>query len=258
MNAVIRKNLTDARAVDANDVDTAFDTSGAFGDGRDRVAVLPDDSDMHLGRERPLPTGPGTGSGGWQRGSLTPEMPPSLLLTAAPTAMRAANSAARCTAVKLLIAKNIVTSPAAALHVLLAPRLNTQPRTSRGTTAPESVFPPPFLRFRQLHQHPEDGELASGDSIAKPCRQFRERGTPRLRLADLHVHFHRSPCRVGQRFGEILGFQVGIRMRCSSIPRSKSAGAIRVTRMGGRPNDGTRVGRGTASHTSRGSCVPML
>jgi hypothetical protein len=37
MNADSRKNLTDARAVDANDVDTAFDTSGALGDGRDRA-----------------------------------------------------------------------------------------------------------------------------------------------------------------------------------------------------------------------------
>ena len=37
MNAVFRKNLTDARAVDANDVDTAFDTGGALGDGRDRA-----------------------------------------------------------------------------------------------------------------------------------------------------------------------------------------------------------------------------
>ena len=37
MNAVIRKNLTDALAVDANDVDTASDTSGAFGDGWDEA-----------------------------------------------------------------------------------------------------------------------------------------------------------------------------------------------------------------------------
>jgi hypothetical protein len=37
MNADFRKNLTDARAVDANDVNTAFDTSDALGDGRDRA-----------------------------------------------------------------------------------------------------------------------------------------------------------------------------------------------------------------------------
>src|SRR5687768_13990042 len=73
---------------------------------------------MHLGRERPLPTGPGTGSGGWQRGSLTPQMPPSLLPTTAPTATRAANSAARLTVVKLLIAKNIATSPIDAITFL--------------------------------------------------------------------------------------------------------------------------------------------
>jgi hypothetical protein len=38
-------------------------------------------------------------------------MPPSLLLTAAPTATRAAKSAARSTEVKSLIANNIATSP---------------------------------------------------------------------------------------------------------------------------------------------------
>jgi len=56
---------------------------------------VPDDSDMHLGRERPPKTGRGTAIGGWQRGSLTPRMTPSLLLTAAPTVTRAAQSAAR-------------------------------------------------------------------------------------------------------------------------------------------------------------------
>jgi hypothetical protein len=37
MNVVSRKNLTGARAVDANDVDTASETGGAFGDGKDRA-----------------------------------------------------------------------------------------------------------------------------------------------------------------------------------------------------------------------------
>jgi len=99
MNAVIRKNLTDALAVDANDVDTASDTSGAFGDGRDRARFCRTIATCFWGVSDPLPTGPGTGSGGWQRGSLTPQMPPSPLLTAASTATRAAKSAARLTAV---------------------------------------------------------------------------------------------------------------------------------------------------------------
>ena len=102
---------------------------------------------MHLGRERPPKTRPGTVFGGWQRGSLTPQMPPSLLPTIAPTATRAANSAARLTAVKLLIAKNIATSPTDAI-TFLSRSLISEPLTSKGgTTAPESVFPPPFLRF---------------------------------------------------------------------------------------------------------------
>ena len=89
----------------------------------------------------------GTVIGGWQRGSLTPQMPPSLLPTAAPTATRAAKSAARLTAVKLLIAKNIATSPTDAITFLS--RLVDQ-RTAHeqgGTTAPESVFPLLFFAF---------------------------------------------------------------------------------------------------------------
>jgi hypothetical protein len=37
MNAVFRKNLTDALAVAANDVDTACDTGGGLDDGWDRA-----------------------------------------------------------------------------------------------------------------------------------------------------------------------------------------------------------------------------
>ena len=73
---------------------------------------------MHLGRERPPKTRLGTVIGGWQRGSLTPQMPPSLLLTAALTAIRAANSAARLTGVNMLITKNIATPPTDAITFL--------------------------------------------------------------------------------------------------------------------------------------------
>src|SRR5687767_13078147 len=102
---------------------------------------------MHLGRERPPKTERGTVIGGWQRGSLTPQMPPSLLPPTAPTASRAANSAARLTVVKLLIAKNIATSPTDAMTSVSRLVAQRTAREQGGTTAPESVFPPPFLRF---------------------------------------------------------------------------------------------------------------
>jgi hypothetical protein len=60
------------------------DTGGGLRNVTDEARVVPDDCDMHLGRERPPKTRPGTVIGGWQRGSLTPQMPPSLLPTAAP------------------------------------------------------------------------------------------------------------------------------------------------------------------------------
>jgi hypothetical protein len=159
MNAIIRKNLTDALAVDANEVDTASDTSGAFGDGRDRARFCRTIATCIWGVSDSLPTGPGTGSGGWQRGSLTPQMPAPLLPTAAPTVTRAANSAAQLTVVKLLIAKNITTSPADEITFLPRPVDQRTATSKEGTTPPESVVPPFFLRFRDSGSSPR-GEIA--------------------------------------------------------------------------------------------------
>jgi len=52
-NALFQKNLTDARVVNPNDVDTASDIGGGAQRWQGQSAVLPDKSDMHLGRERP-------------------------------------------------------------------------------------------------------------------------------------------------------------------------------------------------------------
>jgi hypothetical protein len=52
------------------------------------------------------------------------------------------------TVVKLLIAKNIATSPTDAITLLSQRRWSANRARARGTTAPESVFPPPSLRFR--------------------------------------------------------------------------------------------------------------
>ena len=147
MNAVFRKNLTDALAFDANQVDTAFDTSGALGDGRDRARFCRTAATRIWGVSDPLPTGPGTRSGGWQRGSLTPQMPPSLLPTIAPTATRAANSAARLSVAKLLIAKNIASSPIDAI-TLLSRLIYSEARTSkRGPLLPRLWSPLLFFAF---------------------------------------------------------------------------------------------------------------
>ena len=118
MNASSGQNLTDALMSTMNAAAYGVDPCGALGECHGHSAVPPDERDMHLGRERPPTTGPGTVIGGWQRGSLTPQMPPSLLPTTAPTATRAAKSAARLTVVKLLIAKNIATSPTDAITFL--------------------------------------------------------------------------------------------------------------------------------------------
>jgi hypothetical protein len=111
MNARSGENLTGRVLPNEVNAGASQDTCGAASRCHGQSAVLPDDGDMHLGRERPPKTRPGTDIGGWQRGSLTPQMPPSPLLTTAPAATRAAKSAARLTVVKSLIVNDIDTSP---------------------------------------------------------------------------------------------------------------------------------------------------
>jgi hypothetical protein len=53
MNAVLRKNLTDTLAADANDVDTASDTGGALNDGRDRARFCRTDATCSWGVSDP-------------------------------------------------------------------------------------------------------------------------------------------------------------------------------------------------------------
>ena len=105
-------------------------------------AVLPDDSDTHPGRERP-PTdrGRGTGFGGWQRGSLTPQMPPPLLLTAALTSTRAAQSAARYSAAKSYTAKNIAGSTHLATTLTRPRAWQRTARQGGGTLLPRLCSP---------------------------------------------------------------------------------------------------------------------
>jgi hypothetical protein len=55
MNAVFRKNLTDALAVDANHVATAFDTGGALGDGREIAWFCRTTATCIWGESDPLP-----------------------------------------------------------------------------------------------------------------------------------------------------------------------------------------------------------
>ena len=102
---------------------------------------------MHLGRERPPKTWRGTVIGGWQRGSLTPQMPPPLLSTSAPTARRAAQSAARLTVVKSVIAKNIATLPTTQSRSARG-SLIREPRTSKGgPLIPSLCSPRLFFAF---------------------------------------------------------------------------------------------------------------
>jgi hypothetical protein len=70
MNAVFRKNLTDALAVDANGVDTASDTGGALNDGRERARFCRMNATCIWGVSDPRFSGRRTSTGGWQRGSL--------------------------------------------------------------------------------------------------------------------------------------------------------------------------------------------
>ena len=107
MNAVSGENLTGLVPVDEVHAGMTDDTGSALGDVTDEARFCRTTATSIWGVSDPHKLKRGTATRGWQRGSLTPQMPPSLLPTAAPPATRAAQSAARCTAAKSLTRKDI-------------------------------------------------------------------------------------------------------------------------------------------------------
>ena len=95
MNAVSGENLSVVFLFDEVHGGVAHDTGGALGDVTDEARFCRTTATCIWGVSDPPFSSAWTAIRGWQRGSLTPQMTPSLLLTAAPTATRAAQSAAR-------------------------------------------------------------------------------------------------------------------------------------------------------------------
>lgn len=120
---------------------------------------------MHLGRERPPKTGRGTVIGGWQRGSLTPQMPPSLLLTAAATATRAAKSAALFTRAKLLIVRNIAKCDVPSRS--RGPRVGqTKYAIDAGGPLLPGLWSPRFFFAFAIWLHPEEKKFAAKSRLS--------------------------------------------------------------------------------------------
>jgi hypothetical protein len=110
MNAASGQNLSCVFFATGDGACTARETGGTLGDVADTPRFCRTTMTRIQGVSDPLRIRRGTAIGGWQRGSLTPQMPPPLLLTTALTARRAAQSAARCTGTKSHTAKNIAKS----------------------------------------------------------------------------------------------------------------------------------------------------
>jgi hypothetical protein len=80
----------------------SHDTSGALCGVTEQARFRRTTATCIWGASDPRKPERGTAIGGWQRGSLTPQVLPPLSLTAALTATRAAQSAARCAVAKSL------------------------------------------------------------------------------------------------------------------------------------------------------------
>jgi hypothetical protein len=127
---------------------------------------------MHLGRVRPPPNRPGTGSGGWQRGSLTPQTTASqqsttgLTLTTGGIERRPlhASEVADCE-------EHRGSAPSQAVRAV---RESDRPnaRGRRGTTPPASVVPPSFFRFRGFEGHPRAGDGWCREAISGARRSL--------------------------------------------------------------------------------------
>jgi hypothetical protein len=91
-------------------VGVTHDTGRALADVTDEARFCRTTATWMWGVSDPRKTRSGTVIGGWQRGSLTPQMPPSQLPTPALVATRAAQGAARCNAAKSYGVKDMVES----------------------------------------------------------------------------------------------------------------------------------------------------
>ena len=110
------------------------------------ASVRPDERDMHLGRERPPRAGPGA-KRGVAEGVAHAPLASDMLSDSGADSVTGGTERRPLTVVKSLIAK---TSPVHRLTQSPSSRgsLIANRARERGTTAPESVFPPPFLRLR--------------------------------------------------------------------------------------------------------------
>ena len=159
MNAVSRKNLTDARAVNANDVRTALDTGAAFGGVTGSAPSRRMIVTCMWGVSDPLRAGRGAKKAAAKWGSLTPHCAPCSAATAARTAKPAAQNAAGVrpeaadwqehrTSFVLHKAKRAVGSASESV-------------SGRGNGAPEFRFPHPVPPLESRHGPPWSAKAAA-------------------------------------------------------------------------------------------------
>ncbi len=126
--------------VAGNNSGIARDTRGSLGDVTDRARFcrttatpIPGVSDPHVSR-------PGTGLGGWQRGSLTPPMSPSQLPTAA-RLQHGRHNAPPAAPQRNCTSQRHRPIDVAVNQILAATAFDSELRDEKGNTAPASVFP---------------------------------------------------------------------------------------------------------------------
>jgi hypothetical protein len=167
MNAVSRKNLTDAQTESANNVRTALDAGAAFGG----VAGIAPSCRMIAtciwGVSDPLRVGRGAKTGAAKWGSLTPHWP----LRSAVTAARSATSAAQNAAgVRPEAADWQEHRASFVLHkAKRAVGYPSEPMSGRGNGAPEFRFPHPVPPSRVRTPGQPGRGRRSCDSPADRC-----------------------------------------------------------------------------------------
>jgi hypothetical protein len=147
MNAAFRQNLSVVFMFDGNNSGIARDTRGSLGDVTDRARFCRTTATLIPGVSDPHGSRPGTGFGGWQRGSLTPQMPPPLLLTAALTFDGGGTERRPVQRSEVAHRKEHRRINAPRTYVDPAARLEANRSPRRGNTAPKSVFP----LFQDIH-----------------------------------------------------------------------------------------------------------
>jgi hypothetical protein len=142
MNAAFRQNLSVVFTFDGNNSGIARDTRGSLADVTDRARFCRTTATPIPGVSDPHGSRPGTGFGGWQRGSLTPQISPFTAADSRADSDPGGTERRPNTGSEIAHSQGHRPIEFDVGRAHRAARFDVEQRDEEGNTAPESAFPP--------------------------------------------------------------------------------------------------------------------